>query len=217
MAQQINLYPQGRERRRRVFSRVGSAVVLLAFGAGVAAWSYVESRRLASLREEVKLVGGEVERLQRLLTQVPSPAASLTERLAAEEKAVIALEQVAIRLTAGSLGNGEGFASRLRALAQVPVDGVWLTEIRVDHAGGSLAVEGRALDAALVPTWISGLKRVPLLAETAFAAIDLRALENSTYGGKPVQFRLNSAPSRGAVGAGGAAVTAAVATAGAAR
>jgi Tfp pilus assembly protein PilN len=215
MAQQINLYPQGRERRRRVFSRAGSAIVFAVLVAGAASWTYVESRRLAALRDDVRRVATEVERLQRLLTQVPSPATSQLERVAAEDKAVTELEALAVRLTAGSLVPGEGFAARLRGFAQAPVDGVWLTQIRIDHAGGGLAVEGRALDAALVPAWISGLKRVPLLAETAFAAIDLRAIEDAAPGTKPVQFRLTSAPLR-ATGAGAAIASAAIAT-GAAR
>jgi Tfp pilus assembly protein PilN len=213
MAQQINLYPQGRERRLRVFSRAGSAIVLVVLVAGAASWAYVEHRRLAALRDEVKRVGAEVERVQRLLTQVPSPAASQLERVAAEDKAVTELEALAVRLTAGSLAPGEGFAARLRGFAQAPVEGVWLTQIRIDHAGGGIAIEGCALDAALVPAWISGLKRAPLLAETAFAAIDLRAIEDAAPGTKPVQFRLTSAPAHSP----GAAVAAAAAAAGGAR
>lgn len=214
MAQQINLYPQGRERRRRVFSRVGSAVVVVLLVAAVGIWSLVEDRRLAALREDVRRTAAEAERLQRLLTQVPSPAASLAERVAAEDRSVTALEQVAVRLTAGSLGTGDGFSARLRAFAQAPVDGVWLTQIRISQADGGLSVEGRALDAALVPAWIGGLKRVPLLAQTTFAAIDLRAAEDRAPGSTQVQFRLTSAPQAGA-GSGAAVAAGATALAGA--
>lgn len=213
MAQQINLYPQGRDRRQQVFSRAGSLVVLLALAAAVAFWAHIETQRLAGLKAEIARTGAERERLQRLLAQVPSPAASQAERVAAEEKDVAAIEQVAARLSAGALGTNDGFAAKLKAFARTPVDGVWLTQIRIDHTAGSLSVEGRALDAAQVPAWISGLRRDPLLAQVTFAALELRATDERAPGAAGVQFRLRSVAGREAPAPAGGAATATLASA----
>lgn len=193
MPQHIDLCPPHRRHRPHAFSRSGAALLVVLGVGAVIALQQLETHRIAQRDSELQRARAESTRLQRLLTEVPSPSAGQAERLASEEQALAALEKVAARLSAGSFGTATGFAPHLRALARTTHDGVWLTSIKVDLAGGVLQLEGRALDAARVPAWIGGFKREPLLAATPFQAFEIRS-DDKRDAGAPLAFRLQSTP-----------------------
>jgi len=178
MAQNINLHAPGR-RRRAPISRAGIATALAVAFAGSAALYAIEAQHQAQLRNAAQDSERAASRLEKQLTAAPTAAHQAQQELNAVEGEVVALEAVATRLGAGALGRTTGFTAQLRALARGNTDGVWLTGIRFDNAGAQIALEGKALDAARVPTLIERLRRAPEFAGTTFATIELKPSEET--------------------------------------
>lgn len=76
-----------------------------------------------------------------------------------EKKRIAQLKQLQVAL--GAVQGDAGFSSRLRALAQEGVPGVWLTEIEFGPEGFRL--QGRALQPARIPEYMAVLSRQPAL------------------------------------------------------
>lgn len=186
MAQNINLHLRPRP---RLFSRPGAVVmgVLLLFAGGL--WQATEYRQLQQLRADVARSKKDIDRLEKMLGKNPGDAASSMEKLAAEQHEIAALESVVARLATRATSTDIGFAGHLRSLARSSADGVWLTRIRIDKSNGSLTLEGSALESALIPSYLAGLSRDPLLSGTRFAAMDIKETE---LAGRPVlRFKLD--------------------------
>jgi hypothetical protein len=178
MPQNINLYAPGR-RRRTPMSRAGAATlaVVALFAAG--ALYGLEARRQQQLRTAAQELDRTATRLEKQLGAAPAAARQAQQELNSLDTEVVALEAVATRLSTGALGRIVGFTPQLRALARGTTEGVWLTGIRFDNAGGQIALEGKALDAARVPPLIERLRRAPQFAGTTFATIELKPSEET--------------------------------------
>jgi hypothetical protein len=160
--------------------RVRRAVLMIGLLATIAVLAYLaQSENLRSLRQDLTRTKAQSEHLQRAIVEVPSPDVALNERLATQEREVQALEVVAHTLATGGLAHTTGFVAPLQAFARTATEGVWLTGLNLDNRHGSLVVEGRALDASLVPAYLQTLRGEPYFAGTTFSAIELTA-GNST-------------------------------------
>jgi len=137
----------------------------------------VQSQELRAARHQLDRVQAQAEHLHRAIVEVPSPDLALSDRLAAEESEVQALEAVARTLSTGGLAHTTGFVSTLQAFGRTATDGVWLTGIQLDNRRGSMVVEGRAIDASRVPALLQTLKGDPYFAGTTFSAIEMTAGE----------------------------------------
>jgi hypothetical protein len=173
MARNIDLHGRRRRRAADTFTARGVALMALALGLGFAAIAWTDARRAALFDAQAAADRVEVERLQRLLRQMPADAGK-SDSLAGEEREVLALETVAARLSAGVLGRAGSFTDTLKALGRSTTDGVWLTGIRLHQASGRMALEGKALDASRVPALVAALGQQPQFAGTAFAALDIK-------------------------------------------
>jgi hypothetical protein len=60
-----------------------------------------------------------------------------------------------------------------RAFARQSLDGLWLTGFSIQSAGADIVVQGRTLDAELVPAYLQGLRRESALRGHGFAAISV--------------------------------------------
>jgi hypothetical protein len=173
MAQNINLYAAGRKRRAPV-SRAGLAALVVVALAGTGGFYVLETNRQAQLRVAAQDTEHAADRLEKQLAAAPTATRRAQDELDAVETEVAGLEAVALRLGAGALGRTTGFTEQLRALARGSTDGVWLTGIHLDNAGAQIVLEGKALDAARVPSLIERLGRAPQFAGTTFATIELK-------------------------------------------
>jgi hypothetical protein len=191
MAQNINLYSSGR-RQRAPFSRFGVAALAVVVVVAAGALYAMEAQRQAQMRSIVQETERTASRLEKQLAAAPNAVRHAQQTLDAIETEVIALEATAARLNAGALGKTSGFTAQLRALARGSTEGVWLTGIRFDNAGAQIALEGKALDAARVPSLIERLRRAPQFAGTTFATMELKPSEETGIRGPAtlVLFRL---------------------------
>jgi Tfp pilus assembly protein PilN len=80
-----------------------------------------------------------------------------------EKKRIAQLKQLQMAL--GAVQGGTGFSSRLHALANEGVSGVWLTEIEFGRDGFRL--QGRALQPGRIPEYMAVLSRQPALKDLA--------------------------------------------------
>lgn len=166
MSQQINLYNPQFLGTQRYFSAVtmvqALGLVLLGIIAfyGFAVWKdrdlarrAVESSRAYQLQKQQFAKASADLNPERLEAQID-------QDLKAAE-AAIAVRKVLL----GEIQSSGTFAysEYLRAFARQTVQGLWLTSIQIGEAGVQLNLSGRALQADLVPVFISRLKRESVL------------------------------------------------------
>jgi MSHA biogenesis protein MshI len=168
--------------------RVPTAAALAALAVGVAAHLWLEAKALDAQRATAMRLRDDVQRAEKLLLALGTPAPAGRQLNADADADVVALEALATRLTAGTLGRREPFAESLRALARARTDGVWLTGIRLAH-GGALTLEGKALDAERLPQFLAALQHESHFAGAEFARIEMHPARDPAGA---VQFRITS-------------------------
>ena len=174
MSRQINLFNPAVLPRRALLSArqmlLGWGAVLLA-GLGLYVWEYTHA---AQLRIDERVAADRVKALQADLARLDSqsagrkPAAALVAKVAQRQGLLGARQNTMQLLAGGSLGDTEGHARYLRAFARQTIDGLWLTGLTIDGSGADISVQGRTLDPALVPDFLSRLGREPVLAGHGF-------------------------------------------------
>ena len=179
MEQQVNLYQPILGAEKRLFSAraIGVGLVLLAAclaslgGFGVWRTGRVE-RAIAALesREAAQLAAVEQAGValhpHKSLAELDAEAKGLSADIAARERALDL-----VRL--GAASPETGFAARLEALGRRQPDGLWLHNIVVGSGAGRLALRGDALDARLVPAYLSALADEKALAGVRFDRLSL--------------------------------------------
>ena len=90
----------------------------------------------------------------------------------ADRSALLEAEQI---LQGGELGNTHGYADYFRAFARARVNGLWLTGASIAGAGKEIEIglQGRVVQADLLPQYISALSRESALQGKSFARLDM--------------------------------------------
>ena len=169
MSQQINLYnplflKQEKHFSARTIVRALAVVLLAIVGVFVSTWLQTRSaERLASRYRDQ--VASQRDQLVKLGAQLAPPTRSkaLEAELARLESDIKLREAMLQALSGGELGNTTGFSEFFAALGRQALSGVWLTRIRISDAGNDLLVEGRALRAELMPSYLRALNREAMM------------------------------------------------------
>jgi hypothetical protein len=208
MAQQINLFSPLFLKKRKHFSAAtmlqALAVILVGIvgfygyavyqvrglqrtAADTAATLRIQSEQVASISKEFSPQGRS-----RLLEE---EAARLNARLKQREDLLVLVRT-------GGLGNTTGFSRYLFALARQGTPGVWLTGVTVAGDEASLLLNGRALHADLVPTYIRALNKEEVMRGRRVSELRMTAREQQATATAAPGGATGSAPA-----AGGAAAT----------
>jgi Tfp pilus assembly protein PilN len=194
VSQQINLFPAALRKQRFSFT---SSVAMLA-GLGIAA------------ALTVALAVYEEYRLQEVQTAAAAVAQNLKAAREPYEKFVAAqgtrkpdsqaeakLAQLATQLKGrqdildalknGTVGTTAGFSEYMRAFARQSVSGLWLTGFELGAGGNELTITGRALNAALVPSYLQRLNAERFLQGRQFASMRINQASVPREPGKDVQ------------------------------
>lgn len=169
MSQQINLYnPLFLQKEKHFSARtMAQALGVVVLGAiALFAFSLLQTRSAERLAAQYRdQVARERDQLMKLGGQLSSPSRSKAlQAQIGQLEAEVKLRQATLQaLSTGELGNTAGFSEFLAALGRQALPGVWLTRIRIDDAGNGLAVEGRALRPELLPVYLKGLSREPMM------------------------------------------------------
>jgi hypothetical protein len=180
VSQQINLFNPIFLQQKKIFAArtMAQALGMLAIGAlAIAATAWVSVNKLRREAAEVTLQAATKQaRMASALTEfAPRKAsAALSVEAGDAETRLAALRRVAALIQGGELGNTSGYAEHFRALGRQHQEGLWLTGVTVGAgAGADMSLQGRALDAALVPGYIGRLMHEPVLQGKTFGKLHI--------------------------------------------
>jgi uncharacterized small protein (DUF1192 family) len=168
VTQQINLYNPLFEKKAKPFSVRTMSIALGAIAVAlVALYSFAviktrSTERLAGqLAGQVTAQRDQVSMLAKLPARVADKA--LEAEVARLEAELRARQTTLQALNSGELGNTAGFSEFFAALGRGAVPGVWLTSVTIGQSGNELVVQGRALRADLMPSFLRGLNKEPVM------------------------------------------------------
>ncbi|MES2150475.1 MAG: PilN domain-containing protein [Pseudomonadota bacterium] len=177
MSQQINLFNPIFLKQKKVFAASSMAQALGVLVIGVALLAMYGNRNVDSLRVQAAAGAERLSQKQARLAAVNLEYAprqrskELTAELSQAEAELRALRDVGSVLQRGDIGNTAGYSGYFKALARQNVEGMWLTGVSIVGAGNQIAVQGRALDATMVPEFIAHLTREQVLRGKTFASL----------------------------------------------
>lgn len=185
MSQQINLYNPLFLKREKHFSArtMVQALGIIALGlAALYVYALVESTKAErTAQQQRQYLSGQRDQLVKLGKQISAQSISkaLEAEVARTEAEVKSRLATLDALNAGELGNTAGFSDFFAAFGRQAMAGVWLTGFNVGNSGNQLVVNGRALQADLVPAYLRALNREPMMrgrqvVEMKLAAKDAR-------------------------------------------
>ncbi|WP_296001056.1 MSHA biogenesis protein MshA [Rugamonas sp.] len=204
MSQQINLFNPIFLKQKKVFGAVPmlEALGVIVLGALVLGW--LAQQRVSVLEQRAAagktMVAERETRLNKAAVQFAprQRSATLDSEVAAAEAELNSLHQVDSVLHGGALGNTAGYAEYFRAFARQDVSGLWLTGVSIVGAGNDIGVQGRAMQATLIPNYIARLTAEKVMNGKTFGRLEIA---------RPVAV-LNAAAGTAAAAAAGAAVAA---------
>jgi len=194
MSQQINLYnplflKQEKHFSARTLAQALAVVVLGIVAVSVSGW--IQARSAERLADQYRdQVARQRDQLVKLGVQLPGPGRgkALEAELARLEGEVKLRQATLEALGTGELGNTVGFSEFLASLGRQSMGGVWLTRIEIADAGNDLRVDGRALRAELVPTYLAALSREPMMRGRRVTEMKLAAASEKAGGNEPDRF-----------------------------
>ncbi len=181
MSQQINLFNPAFEKHKQALSALGLLQGLGLVLAASAAVVWFGARQVAALERtaadaKVVLDAREAKRAD-VFARFPVPGkdpliAGALGQAEADRSALLEAEQI---LQGGALGNTHGYADYFRAFARARVNGLWLTGASIAGAGKEIEIglQGRVVQADLLPQYISALSRESALQGKSFARLDM--------------------------------------------
>ncbi len=188
MSQQINLYNPIFLQKRKYFSAVTMLQALgLLLGGILAFYGYalMESRALTRVAEDTrKQLQAQSEQVGRLTREFSPQGRSklLEDELARATVRLKQREDLLSVLRTGGLGNTDGFARYLGALARQTIPGVWLTGFTISGDEAELRLSGRVLHSDLVPAYIRALNKEEVMRGRRVAELRLTAREERDAG-----------------------------------
>ena len=174
MRQEINFYqPEFRNEEPEFGAKTlikGSGAIVLAM---LLAYAF-SAQKITSIDNELAIVSQQevaamtrLEKIRPVINAV-SGEQSWADRL---EEATQSLEQkqLVLSLVQGStLGDTLGFSRYLRSLARQDTDGLWLTQINLSASRDKNRLQGKALRAELVATYLQNIAEEPPFAAQRF-------------------------------------------------
>ena len=163
MPQQINLYNPAFEAKRALMSLKGAVAGWVVVAALIVVFAGYQMMSLRSVEQQERELTRQVAAAQADSQRLGGAMASrrhdprITEEVARLEGEVKGRQEVMNMLGSGGLGDTRGFSDHLKAFARQSFEGVWLTGLSIATAGRDVSIEGRALQAAYVPSYLKRL------------------------------------------------------------
>ena len=179
MSQQINLFNPIFLKQKKIFGAVPMVQALGVIVFGVLAMSWFAQQRVGELRQRAasgqQLLAGRESRLSKTTADFAprQRSAALQAELTAAQSRLDSLRQVEAVLHGGALGNTAGYAEYFRAFARQNVNGLWLTGLSIVGAGNDIGVQGRAMQATLIPDYIARLTAEKIMRGKTFGSLQI--------------------------------------------
>lgn len=149
---------------------------------------------LGKLEREFSTISALDKKQQEIVAQMSQGISSMQVSPALEAQAAMLRESVANQerllaiLRKQSDTHKISFSAFLQSLMEHHQDGISLNRLRIDEAGALLSLEGYAMNAALIPRYLDGLKQADMLQGVGFSQFELTRQD---VGGK-VRFQVSS-------------------------
>ena len=179
MSQQINLYNPIFLKQKKIFSALAMLKALGLILLGCAALAWYGSGRVAALDVEAVATRAQLNVKQARLLSVnqafPARQANrdIEAEIASSQTELDLLRQASAVLQKGEFGNAQGYSEYFRAFARASVAGLWLTGVSITGAGTPLVLQGKALEADLIPVYINRLAKETVLQGKSFGSLEI--------------------------------------------
>jgi hypothetical protein len=187
MSQQINLFNPIFLAQKKVFSARTMALGLGVVAAALVLTHVAQRVQLAGLKQQTATAEAQLQDAQQQLARFAaekkrSPSKVLDDQIARLESQHKAQEALLESFASGTLGNTDGFARYLDALARQTLAGVWLTGFSANGSDGPSVIRGRLLAPELLPAYLRILNREESLRGRGFAELRMQAPERAATG-----------------------------------
>jgi hypothetical protein len=185
VSQQINLFNPIFLKQKKIFTALPMAEALGVIVAGALLLTWYAGQSVAALEQEAIAGKAALAKREQRLVQAKAQFAprakdpSLAFQQAEAEAELKALHDVTSVLQGGALGNTSGYAEYFRALSRQNVSGLWLTGVSINGAGNDIGVQGRAMQATLIPNYIARLTAERVMRGKSFATLDIGRPQNT--------------------------------------
>lgn len=179
MSQQINLFNPIFLKQKKYFSAVAMMQALVALLAGCGLMAFYAQYQVNSLSREsassnTQLLAMQNQFKQTMAAYGPQPKSqSLELQIQKTELEINSVKRVFDVLQRGDIGNTDGYSAYFRAFARQTMDGVWLTGLNLSGAGNEIGLQGRTVEADLLPTYIDRLKNEEVMRGKSFGTLEM--------------------------------------------
>ncbi len=176
MSQQINLFDPSLRPRREPLDALTMVISLLVLLGALLGYDQYARRQLATLETQRTAMDSQAKELQARVAQLGAgrtPDKALLEQITRTENQVRDWQQLLERLRGTGIGNTEGHAKFLEALARQHAEGVWLTQISVGDSGEDFTLKGRMLRPDLLGHYIGLLNSEQALRGKAIGQMEV--------------------------------------------
>jgi len=179
VSQQINLFNPIFLKQKKIFGAVPMLQALGVIVLGVLAMSWFAQQRVDELRQRAAsgqaLLAGREARLTKANAEFAprQRSTALQADVTTAQAQLGSLRQVEAVLHGGGLGNTAGYAEYFRAFARQNVNGLWLTGLSIVGAGKDIGVQGRAMQATLIPDYIARLTAEKIMSGKTFGSLQI--------------------------------------------
>jgi hypothetical protein len=186
MSQQINLFDPSLRTRRAPLDALTMLISVCVLVAALLGYHELAERQLAEAEAQRDRIAAQLKQLHTSLGQLApakerAPNKALLEQIAGAEITAGNWQQLLERLKGTGIGNTEGHARFLEALARQHADGVWLTSIAVSEAG-DFALQGRVVRPELLSGYIQLLNREETLRGRAIGQLNIAEKKEAAAG-----------------------------------
>jgi hypothetical protein len=192
MSRQINLYSRAFRSQPKTFSAGWTVAAVVAVAAAMSAYYAWDIQKLRGLSARRSQAEAQLKQLREQLVALGQAGRrtknkALEDQVASAENLLKTRQELFGRLQGGELGNRDGYAKFLAALARQRVDGVWLTGIEISGPGNDFALDGRAIRADLLPGFIKLLRNEEAFRGKPIGTLALREREIEPEGERKAQ------------------------------
>ncbi len=176
MSQQINLFDASLRPRRDSLNAATMVISFVVVLCALLAYDQYARRQLVRLELQLAASDSQAKDLQSRVAQLGgarAPDKALAEEVSRTEAQLRKWQELLDRLSGIGIGNTQGHARFLEALARQHAEGVWLTQITVGDSGDDFALKGRMLSSDLLGRYIEALNRDETLRGRAIGQIDI--------------------------------------------
>jgi Tfp pilus assembly protein PilN len=179
VTQQVNLYRSQFRKQEQKFSARAMLQAAAVVVAGIVLFYGLLVWQGSSLRRESAQLERQHAALTKQIEEVGKKAKPreksqmLQQEVTRLERELAALAGIEGVLSRGMFTNTRGYSEYLTALARQHVAGLWLTGFDIAGAGERMRLQGRTVDAALVPRYVQRLSAEQTLAGAEFQVFQM--------------------------------------------